>query len=208
VGKKFFYTTANRYISTAVFAFSRYVAVTYEGLATSNDGFNWVVRQSLDGAFGVTATSLNVTDGGLVATSWLNSPPFQYEFKVFTSTDGLSWNQRATQSQFYAPTIVAAPDSVSVWLGTNGTLYRFGAATASASLTVSASASGGAAVSYQWQSSTDAGTTWANVSNATASTLSLTGLTTANSGTRYRAAASATGAATAFSQSATLTVTG
>jgi hypothetical protein len=79
---------------------------------------------------------------------------------------------------------------------------------ASANLTVSASVSGGAAVSYQWQSSADAGTTWANVTNATSSTLSLTGLTTANSGTRYRAAASATGATTVTSQSATLTVTG
>ena len=79
---------------------------------------------------------------------------------------------------------------------------------ASANLTVSASVSGGAAVSYQWQSSADAGTTWANVSNSTNTTLSLTGLTTANNGTRYRAAASATGATTVTSQSATLTVTG
>jgi hypothetical protein len=79
---------------------------------------------------------------------------------------------------------------------------------ANANLTVSASATSGSAVSYQWQSSVDAGTTWANVSNATATTLSLTGLTTANSGTRYRAVASATGATTVTSQSATLTVTG
>jgi hypothetical protein len=195
--------TSNRYVRTAVFAFSRYVAVTDQGLATSNDGFNWVVRQSLGGAF--QDTSLSVTAGGLVATSWLGSPT--YEFKVFTSTDGLSWSQRTTQSQYQAPTIVAVTDSVSARFGYDGTLFRFGASTASASLTVSASASGGAAVSYQWQSSTDAGTTWANVTNATTSTLSLT-LTTANSGTRYRAAASATGATTAFSQSATLTVTG
>jgi hypothetical protein len=195
--------TANRYVRSAVFAFSRYVAITEQGLASSNDGYNWVVRQSLGGAFD--DTSLSVTAGGLVATSW--SVP-SYAFKVFTSTDGLSWNERVSEYRAAPPAVVAATDAVSLRLGNDGTLYRFGAATASASLTVSASVSGGAAVSYQWQSSTDAGSTWANVTNATTSTLSLTGLTTANSGTRYRAAASATGATTAFSQSATLTVSG
>jgi hypothetical protein len=195
--------TSNRYVKSAVFAFSRYVAITEQGLASSNDGYNWVVRQSLGGAF--EDTSLSVTAGGLVATSW--SAP-SYAFKLFTSTDGLSWNERVSEYRSAPPAVVAATDAVSLRLGADGTLYRFGAATASASLTVSASVSGGAAISYQWQSSTDAGTTFANVTNATNATLSLTGLTTANSGTRYRAAASATGATTVTSQSATLTVTG
>jgi hypothetical protein len=78
--------------------------------------------------------------------------------------------------------------------------------TATATLTASATATGGSAVSYQWQSSVDAGTTWANVANATSTTLSLSNLTSADNGKRYRAAASATGAATVYSQSATLTV--
>ena len=85
---------------------------------------------------------------------------------------------------------------------TIGTTY------ASANLTVSATATGGASVSYQWQSSLDAGTTWSDIANATNTTLSLSNLTQANNGTRYRAVASSTGAALGYSQSATLTVTG
>lgn len=80
--------------------------------------------------------------------------------------------------------------------------------TVSANLTVSAVATGGQTVAYQWQSSVDAGSTWANIANATSSTLTLAGLTAADNGTRYRALASATGAATVTSQSAILTVTG
>jgi hypothetical protein len=85
---------------------------------------------------------------------------------------------------------------------TIGTTY------ATANLTVSATATGGGSVAYQWQSSLDAGTTWSDINGATNTTLSLSNLTTANSGTRYRAVASSTGAALGYSQSATLTVTG
>jgi hypothetical protein len=93
-------------------------------------------------------------------------------------------------------------------LSNNAVQATTSTAAASANLTVSATSDGGAAVSYQWQSSLDAGTNWANVTNATTSTLSLTGLTTADNGTRYRVLASATGASTITSQSAILTVTG
>jgi hypothetical protein len=127
------------------------------------------------------------------------------------STDGQTWTV-ATLPETQGWSGVSATSSAWVVQYQSNGSRVFNAQTpitsASANLTVSASASGGAAVSYQWQSSLDAGTTWANVSNATSTTLSLTGLTTANSGTRYRASASATGAATVYSQSATLTVTG
>jgi hypothetical protein len=62
--------------------------------------------------------------------------------------------------------------------------------------------------SYQWQVSTDTGSTWANISNATTSTLSLTGLISTDNGNRYRVVVSATGAASATSNGATLTVSG
>jgi len=78
--------------------------------------------------------------------------------------------------------------------------------TGAATLTVSATVTGGGAVSYQWQLSVDAGATWTNVANATSATLSLSNLTQADNGKRYRVAASATGATTVYSQSATLTV--
>jgi hypothetical protein len=130
---------------------------------------------------------------------------------VCTSPDGVNWALRTLPSSANLAGAASVSGSNSIFFtSSSNTAYNAALSTsaASASLTVSASVSGGAAVSYQWQSSTDAGSTWANVTNATTSTLSLTGLTTANSGTRYRAAASATGATTAFSQSATLTVSG
>jgi hypothetical protein len=84
-----------------------------------------------------------------------------------------------------------------------GTIAQAG--TTSAVLSVAASASSGVAA-FQWQVSTDAGSTWSSISGATSSTLSLTGLTASDSGKYYRAVISATGATTVNSQFATLTV--
>jgi hypothetical protein len=130
---------------------------------------------------------------------------------VLTSPDGVTWTLRDLPSlSAISDAAIADGSSVAILLASNNKAFQATTSTAAASanLTVSASASSGSPVGYQWQSSLDAGSTWSNVANATASTLSLTGLTSANTGTRYRAAASATGAATAFSGSAILTVTG
>jgi hypothetical protein len=77
----------------------------------------------------------------------------------------------------------------------------------SATFAASASVTGGGVVSYQWQLSVDAGSTWSNISGATSNTLSLSSLTTADNGKRYRLAASSTGSETVYSQAAILTVT-
>lgn len=130
---------------------------------------------------------------------------------VLTSPDGVTWTLRDLPSgQTITGAAMATGSNVAFLVASASKAFQatLSTAAASANLTVSASASSGNPVGYQWQSSLDAGSTWANVANATTSTLSLTGLTSANTGTRYRAAASATGAATAFSSSAILTVTG
>lgn len=130
---------------------------------------------------------------------------------VLTSPDGVTWTLRDLPSvSEISDAAMAEGSNVAFLLASANKAVQATTSTAAASanLTVSATSDGGAAVSYQWQSSLDAGTNWANVTNATTSTLSLTGLTSADSGTRYRALASATGASTAASQSATLTVTG
>lgn len=80
------------------------------------------------------------------------------------------------------------------------------AAAGGATFTVAATSSDGATISYQWQSSTDSGATWANLASETAATLTLSGLTASNSGEQYRALVSATGAASVYSDAATLTV--
>jgi hypothetical protein len=61
---------------------------------------------------------------------------------------------------------------------------------------------------YQWQIQTATGTRWTNVSGATSASLALTGLTTADSGKKYRVKLTSTaGAAEVISDVATLTVT-
>lgn len=76
-----------------------------------------------------------------------------------------------------------------------------------ATFTVAATVTGGGAVTYQWQSSLDAGSTWSNISGATTDTLSLTGLQISDDGSQYRAVVSATGTASVPTAAATLTVT-
>jgi cytoskeletal protein RodZ len=129
---------------------------------------------------------------------------------VLTSPDGVTWTLREVPPAAASAAAMAEGSNVAFLLGlsNNAVQATTSTAAASANLTVSATSDGGAAVSYQWQRSLDAGTNWANVTNATTSTLSLTGLTAADSGTRYRVLASATGASTITSQSAILTVTG
>lgn len=81
------------------------------------------------------------------------------------------------------------------------------ASAGSATFSVTASVTQSATLAYQWQQSTDSGTTWANISGAAGSSLALTGLTTGSNGYQYRVVVSATGgAASVTSNAATLTV--
>lgn len=52
-----------------------------------------------------------------------------------------------------------------------------------ASFTVAATGSG---INYQWQESTDGGTTWSNIGGATSATYTITGVTAGQNGNRYR----------------------
>lgn len=61
---------------------------------------------------------------------------------------------------------------------------------------------------YQWQVQTATGTRWSNISGETSASLALTGLTTADSGKKYRVKLTSTaGASEVISDVATLTVT-
>jgi alpha-tubulin suppressor-like RCC1 family protein len=75
----------------------------------------------------------------------------------------------------------------------------------SASFSVAATITAGGLLSYQWQVSTDSGTTWSNLAGSTSSTLTLSSLNTSSDGYRYRCAISGTeGAYTLYSDSAIL----
>jgi hypothetical protein len=80
--------------------------------------------------------------------------------------------------------------------------------TAAATFSVTASAAPSGTLIYQWQSQTAAGTRWTNISGATTDELELTGLTTSDSGKKYRVKVqSSTGAPEVTSDVAILTVT-
>lgn len=80
-------------------------------------------------------------------------------------------------------------------------------ATAAATFSVTASATAGT-LTYQWQVQGATATRWTNVSGATSASLALTGLTTADTGKKYRVKVTSTaGAAEVISNTATLTVT-
>lgn len=81
-------------------------------------------------------------------------------------------------------------------------------ATAAATFSVTASATTGT-LTYQWQVQTAASTTkWTNVTGATSASLALTGLTTADSGKKYRVKiGGSAGGEEIISNTATLTVT-
>ena len=101
----------------------------------------------------------------------------------------------------------------SVFGGTDGVDdLTFDAATvaaASATFTVTAAdAPDLGDIVYQWQLQTATGTRWTNISGATSASLALTGLTTADSGKKYRVKLTSTaGAEEVISNTATLTVT-
>ena len=80
-------------------------------------------------------------------------------------------------------------------------------ATAAATFSVTASVGSGSLI-YQWQLQTATGTRWTNVTGATSSSLALTGLTTTDTGKKYRVKITSTsGAPEVISDAATLTVT-
>jgi hypothetical protein len=80
--------------------------------------------------------------------------------------------------------------------------------TAAATFSVTASADPSGTLLYQWQTQTATGTRWTNITGATTDELELTGLTTSDSGKKYRVKiTSSTGAPEVTSNFATLTVT-
>ena len=125
------------------------------------------------------------------------------------STDGSNWSlQTLSASKLWRSAVYAGSYAVSDYAGSTGVALSIASepAAGSANLTVSATASTGATVGYQWQRSTDAGTTWANVTNATAQLLTVSNVTLPDSGSRYRVLATATGVPSATSSTALLTV--
>jgi hypothetical protein len=172
-----------------------YVAVrTGSTAAYSSDGQTWT-----------TATMPSSRTWGSVAYAAGRFFAFGYNSTAAAySADGQTWT--AVTLPAIGRWLAAAGGSSSLVAVNQGTgSHAYSVAASTAAFTVAAASTG--TLSYQWQLSTDAGSTFANISGATSATLSLSGLTTADSGKRYRCIVSATGVASVTTNSATLTVT-
>ena len=125
------------------------------------------------------------------------------------SADGVNWVLRDTNrvatwnSAAYGASklVVVAGDAAAAY----GTATIGAGGSASASFTV-ASTSTAATPTYQWQVSSDGGTTYVDISGATSATLALT-VSSADTGKKYRAMISSVGTSSRASSPATLTVT-
>jgi hypothetical protein len=145
---------------------------------TSTDGTTWT---DVAGA----------TTGTLTLTDVTRSMDGLRVRATFTNVEGTDTTEVATLS--VAATAPVVTDPAAAGVGSGG----------DASFTVSAA--GDPTPTLQWQTSSDAGTTWTLVPGATGTTLTLPGVTTADSGRLVRAVAT-NEAGTDTSESAALTV--
>jgi len=167
---------------------------------------------------------VTITLGGSGGGSAAEDPRWEY-FKPAapTSVTAVAGNAQAVVS-WTAPAVVVPPiedyivqfstDSGSTWTTFVETTVAITtqpanqtAASGAATFSVTATVSPSGTLTYQWQKSDDAGTTFANVSGATSATLSLTSLTNgSDNNDQYRVIVSAIGASPVTSSAATLTV--
>jgi hypothetical protein len=110
---------------------------------------------------------------------------------VVTGTCGSLTSGAATLSVNTPPSVTSSPANQMALAGT--------------SVSFTAAASGKPALSVQWQVSTDGGTSWSDISGATATTLGLSSVTTSQSGRKYHAVFTNT-CGSAITDAATLTV--
>ena len=163
------------------------------GYSAANHGHNYV-------------TSLNNLTGGLTLAAGSNvTLTANGSTLTIDSSGGSSFDGNATvDGGDYTGQLVYTSTITITSQPTNQT-----ASSGNATFGVSATVSPSGTPAYQWQRSTDAGTTWVNVTSYTSGQLSLSDLTqAANDANRYRAIVSASGAASVTTNSATLTVAG
>ncbi|MBS0632828.1 MAG: pre-peptidase C-terminal domain-containing protein [Verrucomicrobia bacterium] len=174
--------TANAVVPAGSGALKALAAGSYHALGLKSDG---TVAAWGDNSYGQTVIPAGLTN--VIALDARGG----FSLALSTATTG-------AKSTAVAPAFTAQPVNVTVTAGT------------AASFT--AAASGTPVPSLQWQSSADAGVTWANLSNgttysgATTGTLTVAAPTVALSGTQFRCLASNSAQANVASAAATLTV--
>lgn len=182
-----------------------YVAAYGPEIHTSANGTTWVKRSPPAGAsLGTNFAEANFIDGYFWIVDRIHA-------QAMRSQNGIEWTliDRGV-IPFEASRRVSVDRSLlagnPVSSPTQAIKLTFSAATASATLSVSAFIASGT-LSYQWQTSTDGGANWSAVSGATGTSLVLTGLTSADTGKRYRVVVSSANASPVTSTASTLTIT-
>jgi hypothetical protein len=153
--------------------------------------YQWQV--STTGCAGTFANIAGATSNTLAVNSVIASQNGYAYRVVITGTCNTVTSSCAALTVNNPIVITTQPSSTSACLPTT--------TTASFSVAVT-----GTAPTYQWQLSTNAGTTWTNIAAATTNTLGLTGLTASMTGYQYRVVLNGTCTAGLNSNAATLTV--
>lgn len=164
---------------------------TFQWQLSTDGGATWTNLANAAPYSGVTTATLTITG----ATAGMHN----YRYRVIVG--GQCPPQPVTSAAAVLnvnvpPAITTNPTNLTRCLGTSATF------TAAASV-----ASGNAAFSYQWQVSVDGGITFSNISGATSASYTITSVTQAMNGNRYRCVVTvAPCATTATTTAATLTV--
>lgn len=154
---------------------------------SSPDGTNWT---AISGATAATFAISGATETGYTGT----------RYRCIVSSSGYDDATSNAALLTVAPITVTAQPANKTGTPVAGTTPNY-----SVSFAAAATSPAGPPT-LQWQVSTDGGTTFSDVSGQTSSSLALTGLTTADSGKRYRARFARTGWNNVSSNDATLTV--
>jgi len=185
-------------LSSVAYRNGRYVATSPAGVASSNDGISWVLRQSVNTNY--TGGAVVAGSGGFYASVQTN----QNNWIGLTSNDGLSWTQRETGAlifpvQSFGNKVLVATSSSS----STGFIVDIGGLNSASFSAVATTTFGSPAI--QWQKSTNGGATWTDVSGAVTSPYQFTPVS-GDTGSRYRAVFTKASYTTVNSNSATLTV--
>ncbi len=159
-------------------------AITFQW-QVSTDGGSTYTNLSNGGVYSGTTTASLTISGAAAA---LNSN----RYRCIALTQCGSTNSNAIMLTINtAPAITTSPQDATLCVGGNNTF------------TVAATGTG---LSYQWQISTDNGTTYTNIGSATSSTYTVAGVTATMNGSKYRCIVSGTCTPAATSLAAVLTV--
>lgn len=175
----------NTAASFSVTASSNATPLSYQWQQSTNAGVTWT---DIPGA---TSSTYNIAS----ATTTMNN--YRYRVIVLNSCAYSVTSAAAILTVSQVPLISTQPANTTVCAGAN------------ASFTVANTGSNPAPTVFQWQVSTDAGATWTNITGATTATLTLTAVTLAQNGSRYRViVTNSCGQSVTSNGSATLTVNG